>query len=170
MAHKVKDGSFADSRRGSRHKRGYGSEWDSKRERIKQRAAGLCEPCLPLDIVHAGHECDHKISKAVWQRTYGTLAGADDDANLQWINRDCHRIKTLAEAAAARGIVPATDTPPAATVGKPSGPAAPVRGAPGAGGQQAGGGEKSGASSPRTDRLASLSRAGVSGFFSEGQG
>lgn len=162
MAHKVKDGSFADSRRGSRHKRGYGSEWDSKRERIKQRAAGLCEPCLPLGIVHTGHECDHKISKAVWQRCYGSLAGVDDDANLQWINRDCHRIKTLAEAAAARGVVPQPDVHrPEAEAGMAAGPGAPSRGAPGS--SQAGGGEKSGASLSRTERLGSLSCAGVSG-------
>ena len=71
--HKVKPGSFSDSRRGSRHKRGYGSEWDRTREAVKLRASGLCEPCLAVGVVHEGHQCDHIISKAEWQRLRGSL-------------------------------------------------------------------------------------------------
>lgn len=101
--HKVREGSFADRRRGSRHERGYGTEWDKTRARIMARDCGLCQPCLPLGIVHEAHHVDHKVSKAEWQRKHGTLAGVDADSNLQAINRDCHKLKTQAEAAAARG-------------------------------------------------------------------
>lgn len=100
--HKVKAGTFADARRGSRHERGYGSAWDKKRERILKRDAGLCQPCLAQGIVHEGTHVDHTISKAEWRRVHGSLDGCDDDSNLQTINAECHKAKTQAEAAAAR--------------------------------------------------------------------
>lgn len=145
MAHKVKAGSFADKARGSRQARGYGAAWDKLRERIKRRASGLCEPCLKIGLVHEGHDCDHIVSKEEWRRLHGSLAGVDDESNLQWIARDCHRIKTLAEAAAARGAH--ADCPAHLT-------------AAGQAAARAGGGEKSEAPSLGTDLLAKLSRAG----------
>lgn len=145
MAHKVKAGSFADKARGSRQARGYGADWDKRRERIRRRASGLCEPCLRIGIVHQGHACDHITSKAEWQRLHGTLDGVDDDSNLQWINRDCHRIKTLAEAAAARGA--RADCPAHLT-------------AAGQAAARAGGGEKSEAPLYGTDPVTKFSRAG----------
>lgn len=102
MQHKVKAGTFADSRRGTRQERGYGSAWDKLRARILKRDAGLCQPCLARGIVHAGTHVDHKVSKAEWKRLHGSLVGCDDDSNLQAINADCHRAKTQAEASAAR--------------------------------------------------------------------
>lgn len=167
MAHKVKAGSFADERRGSRHSRGYGAAWDRLRESIRVRAAGLCEPCLAVGLVHEGHQCDHKISRAEWRRLHGSLAGVDDPSNLQWMHRDCHAAKTIIDRQRAAGAdVPPwapTPTPTAAAASKPSGPGAPTRGAPGTGGQEAGGGEKSAAPVLGTDRLAKFSRAGVLG-------
>lgn len=160
--HKVKAGTFADSRRGSRHERGYGSAWDKTRERILKRDAGLCQPCLAQGIVHEGTHVDHKISKAEWRRVHGSLEGCDDDSNLQTINAECHKAKTQAEAAAARGLASHPHMPPAAAAGKTSGPGAPTRGAPGTGGQEAGGGEKSAAPVLGTERLAKFSRAQVS--------
>ncbi|MCZ8076434.1 MAG: HNH endonuclease, partial [Paucibacter sp.] len=125
MAHKVKAGTFADSRRGSRHERGYGSAWDKIRARILKRDAGLCQPCLALGIVHAGTHIDHKVSKAEWKRLHGSLDGCDDDSNLQAINADCHKLKTQAEAAAARGLASHPQTPTRADASKTSGPGAP---------------------------------------------
>ena len=171
MLHKVKAGTFADSRRGSRHERGYGSRWDKIRERIKKRASGLCEPCVEIGVVHEGHQCDHRISKAEWKRLHGTLAGVDDDTNLQWMNRDCHAAKTIVDRQRAAGLdvppwapaAPATHNTTAASSSKPSGPVAPIRGATGTGGQQAGGGEKSGADLAGTEPPVKFLRAGNPG-------
>ncbi len=93
-------GSFADPSRGSRHERGYGSEWDKRRERILVRDKGLCQECLRQGIVTAvGHRpytayCDHIIPKAE--------GGTDDDDNLQTLCRTCHKAKTDDEKA--RGV------------------------------------------------------------------
>lgn len=163
MAHKVKAGSFADERRGSRHSRGYGAAWDRLRESIRVRAAGLCEPCLAVGLVHEGHQCDHKVSKAEWRRLHGSLAGVDDPSNLQWMHRDCHAAKTIIDRQRAAGAdvppwAPTRMTHPAAEAGTAAGPGAPPRGAPGS--PQVGGGEKSAASPFRTDRLGKFSCAG----------
>jgi 5-methylcytosine-specific restriction protein A len=112
-AHKVVDGRFADSRRGSRHERGYGSAWDKIRQRILRRDAGICQPCLADGIVHQATHVDHKVNKAEWKRLRGTLVGADDDDNLQAINADCHRLKTAGEAKHARGGGAKTPAPTA---------------------------------------------------------
>ncbi|RZI62339.1 MAG: HNH endonuclease [Rubrivivax sp.] len=101
--HKVRPGSFADSRRGSRHDRGYGSRWDRTREAIKTRASGLCEPCRAAGFVHEGHHCDHVISKGEWLRLHGSLVGVDAPSNLQWLNRDCHAQKTVIDRMRASG-------------------------------------------------------------------
>lgn len=102
-SHKVREGSFADSRRGSRHERGYGTQWDKLRVRILERDAGVCQPCLAIGIVHPGNEVDHRISKAQWKRRHGNLKGVDDEGNLQAINRECHKAKTARERNGAQG-------------------------------------------------------------------
>lgn len=112
VKHKVREGSFADSRRGSRHKRGYGSEWDRRRLRILERDCGICQPCKREGRLHLGSEVDHVVSKAEWRRRHGSLDGVDDDENLQAIHRDCHRAKTAREAAAARSPAPAAPADP----------------------------------------------------------
>lgn len=84
-------GAFGDKARGSRHERGYGTEWDKTRRRILERDAGICQQCLrDHGLVHAGSEVDHIVPKAE--------GGTDDDDNLQTICRDAHRMKTQAEA------------------------------------------------------------------------
>ena len=103
--HKVAPGSFADDRRGSRHKRGYGTEWDKKREQILIRDEGTCQPHLAQDLVHRGTHVDHKVNKAQWKRLYGTLAGCDDDGNLWCVCADWHRSKTAREGAAGAGLL-----------------------------------------------------------------
>lgn len=85
---------FADIRRGSRHERGYGSEWDKTRRRILERDKGLCQPCLMTGRVTLARQVDHKVPKAE--------GGTDDDANLQAICVECHKLKTQAEALRAR--------------------------------------------------------------------
>ena len=103
-AHKHTDSwRFADSRRGSRHERGYGTSWDKLRLHILARDCGLCQPCLAVGTMHEGTHVDHKINKAEWRRRHGTLAGADNESNLQAINAECHKAKTAAEAKQGRG-------------------------------------------------------------------
>jgi 5-methylcytosine-specific restriction enzyme A len=100
-AHRVEAGSFADRNRGSRHERGYGSEWDKKRLRIFERDCGLCQECLRNGRVTAcggkpySAFCDHIINKAE--------GGTDDDDNLQTLCNDCHKAKTDAEKKRGRG-------------------------------------------------------------------
>lgn len=94
-------GSFADKSRGSRHDRGYGSDWDKRRARILRRDKGLCQECLRNGILTAVGDkpfsawCDHIVPKAE--------GGADDDGNLQTLCRKCHQAKTDAEKNRRRG-------------------------------------------------------------------
>lgn len=88
------EGKFADRRRGSRHARGYGTEWSKQRLRILERDNYLCQPCLRLERIALATEVDHITPKAD--------GGTDDDGNLQGICSECHRAKTQAEAARGR--------------------------------------------------------------------
>lgn len=91
-----KVGKFADERRGSRHERGYGSEWDKTRKRILTRDKGLCQPCLMQGKVTPAKQVDHRIPKAE--------GGTDADDNLQAICVACHQAKTSEEARRGRGV------------------------------------------------------------------
>jgi 5-methylcytosine-specific restriction protein A len=104
--HKVAPGSFADERRGSRHKRGYGSAWDKKREGILIRDEGTCQVHLQQGLIHRGTHVDHKVNKAEWRRLHGSLAGCDDDSNLWCVCVDWHRSKTAREGAQGAGLLP----------------------------------------------------------------
>ena len=86
---------WSDKRRGSRHARGYGSEWEKKRIRILKRDRHLCqcEECTKLSRIRPASEVDHIVNKAE--------GGTDDDSNLQSINADCHKLKTRREQARA---------------------------------------------------------------------
>lgn len=88
-------GTWADKHRGTRHERGYGSEWVRTRVRILTRDSGLCQPCLRAGQVTLAKQVDHIIAKAA--------GGTEDDDNLQAICTACHKIKTAAEALQARG-------------------------------------------------------------------
>jgi 5-methylcytosine-specific restriction endonuclease McrA len=91
----VRAGSFGDSRRGTRHERGYGSAWDRQRALVLRRDAGICQHCMrATGAVHVGTEVDHIVPKA--------LGGTDDADNLQTICRTAHRAKTQAEAQASK--------------------------------------------------------------------
>lgn len=91
----AKVGTFADPRRGSRHERGYGSEWERTRQRILRRDNGLCQVCLSRGQYTPASQVDHITNKAA--------GGTDADDNLQAICRPCHRAKTAAEARQGRG-------------------------------------------------------------------
>lgn len=147
--HKVKAGSFADKRRGSRHERGYGTAWDKARAQTLAEQGGLCQPHLRRGQVVPGcNTVDHIVAKA--------HGGTDEASNRQTICRHCHGIKSAVEALLARGLpvdvdpaVLASLTPPGVALG-------------GARGPTPGGGEKSGALMLGTDLQGKFSRAGYS--------
>jgi 5-methylcytosine-specific restriction protein A len=91
-------GKFADSRRGSRHDRGYGTEWEKIRKRILRRDCGLCQPCLHNGRYKPATQVDHIINKAAWKYRNGSLIGVDAEENLQSICTACHETKTAEEA------------------------------------------------------------------------
>lgn len=152
-AHKVRAGTFADRARGTRHQRGYDSAWDKRRERVMQRDAGICQPCLRHGIVHPGQAVDHIVPRE--------QGGTEDDGNLQCICKPVHQAKTAVEK---RGRAwdeqawfaqqrPATASP-AASPGPRAQPRPADRGE---------GGQMSGAPAARTDRFVEFLRAQVSG-------
>ncbi|QKQ51059.1 HNH endonuclease [Achromobacter denitrificans] len=85
-----------DHERGSRHERGYGTEWDRLRLLILKRDRYLCQcdECRRTGRVLPATEVDHRIPKAE--------DGTDDPGNLGAINVDCHKRKTAHESARAR--------------------------------------------------------------------
>lgn len=72
--------------RESRHKRGYGTEWDKLRKRILERDNYLCQPCLAKGRVTAAKAVDHITPKA--------KGGTDAEDNLRAICGPCHDDKT----------------------------------------------------------------------------
>ena len=94
-------GSFADPTRGNRHERGYGTEWDKRRLRIRRRDNDLCQECLRQGrITGVGDKpfsafCDHIVPKVD--------GGTDADENLQTLCRACHTAKTDREKNRGRG-------------------------------------------------------------------
>jgi 5-methylcytosine-specific restriction protein A len=86
--------SFASKRRGSRHERGYGTDWDKLRLQVLQRDAYVCQPHLREGLVHTGRIVDHIKNKAE--------GGTDDPSNLETVCDDYSREKTQAEAVRGR--------------------------------------------------------------------
>lgn len=82
---------FSDARRGSRHERGYGSEWEKIRARILKRDGYVCqcEECKAAGRQKPASDVDHIIAKA--------HGGTDDDENLRAMNGLCHKRKTARE-------------------------------------------------------------------------
>lgn len=81
-------GKWGDPRRGSRHERGYGTEWDKLRATILKRDRYLCqcEECREANRIRPANEVDHIVCKA--------LGGDDNPSNLRAISHDCHVRKT----------------------------------------------------------------------------
>lgn len=92
--HQRREGTFSDTHRGSRHERGYGTEWDKARKRIMERDAGLCQECRRQGYVTRAYAVDHIVCKAE--------GGADDDGNLEAICKPHHVRKTAEENQRAR--------------------------------------------------------------------
>jgi 5-methylcytosine-specific restriction protein A len=88
--HEPKRGTWSDPRRGSRHQRGYGTQWERERKMVLARDGGLCQPCLRRG--HTTPNCntvDHIVNLA--------QGGSHDRRNLQTICCPCHTRKTQAE-------------------------------------------------------------------------
>lgn len=73
---------------GSAAERGYGWAWQKLRDQIMARDGGICrcKHCTASGAVKPAHDVDHIVPK--------DQGGTDDPANLQAINRDCHKRKT----------------------------------------------------------------------------
>jgi 5-methylcytosine-specific restriction protein A len=82
---------MSDKYRGSRHDRGYGSEWDKLRLQILKRDGYQCQECKRQGRVTAAQDVDHIKRKKD--------EGTDDPSNLQSLCRPCHIAKTAAEKA-----------------------------------------------------------------------
>jgi 5-methylcytosine-specific restriction enzyme A len=82
---------FSDPRRGSRHERGYGTEWDHRRARILKRDCYQCLACKRAGRLTAATHVDHIVERAD--------GGGEDDGNLQSLCRPCHDAKSAAERA-----------------------------------------------------------------------
>ena len=80
-------------RKGNRHQRGYGTEWERLRLTILKRDCYLCQSCRKEGRVIAGNIVDHILNK--------DNGGTDDPENLQTLCRSCHATKTGREGAEA---------------------------------------------------------------------
>lgn len=76
--------------------RGYGYDWQQRRERILQRDCGLCQIKGPACSFVAG-EVDHVVSKAAARADGWTNERIEADSNLQAACSACHKAKTQAE-------------------------------------------------------------------------
>ncbi|MFO0448249.1 MAG: HNH endonuclease signature motif containing protein [Pseudomonadota bacterium] len=85
--------------------------WQRTRLRILREANGTCQcqECKSTGRLRPAHEVDHIVP--VWE------GGGEDDANLQAINRQCHKAKTADEAKRRGGgiqsLALSSDRPPA---------------------------------------------------------
>lgn len=96
------------AKRGNRHQRGYGSEWDKIREQVIKRDNHLCQEHLRqgvlLEVVTGNPRhpraanVDHIIPRA--------QGGSDDGSNLELLCKTCHDRKTNRESLVAKGITP----------------------------------------------------------------
>lgn len=102
LGQQAKPRGWADTRATSSSSRGYGWAWQQARQRVLERDCGLCQVCKAAGRLTPAAAVDHVTCKADWARDRGSLAGVDDDANLQSICDDCHKLKTAAESARAR--------------------------------------------------------------------
>jgi len=78
--------------------RGYGYDWQKRRERILSRDAGLCQIKGP-SCRFVASEVDHNVSKARARELGWTADQTEGDSNLQAACSTCHKEKTHAEKA-----------------------------------------------------------------------
>jgi 5-methylcytosine-specific restriction enzyme A len=96
-------GTFADSRRGSRHERGYGASWDKLRIVILERDKYLCQECRRHHRLVPANHVDHILNKAQARYLGWTEAQIEHPGNLQSLCEPCHKLKTQLEKARASG-------------------------------------------------------------------
>jgi len=84
--------------RTSSHSRGYGVDWQKKRDAVMRRDKGLCMVCLGKGFVTAATEVDHIIGRAEGKRKKVPAAQLESLLNLQAICHECHKAKTAKEA------------------------------------------------------------------------
>ena len=83
----------------SRHKRGYGAEWDKVRKFVLERDGHLCQcrHCKAEGRTAIATEVDHIISRSIAQGLGWTKARTEHPDNLQAIHKHCHARKTQEE-------------------------------------------------------------------------
>ena len=84
----------------SRQSRGYGSVWDRRRQRVIERAKGLCEECMRNGRVTPGRDVDHKVSRAKAKIMGWSEIKTESMDNLQYLCVPCHKRKTAEETGA----------------------------------------------------------------------
>lgn len=77
------------AKKGSRHERGYGNDWDKLRKVVLRRDKNLCQSCYKLGRLSEASAVDHIKPKA--------KGGTDDLSNLQAICKPCHNRKTATD-------------------------------------------------------------------------
>lgn len=88
---------------GSRHDRGYGTDWEKRRLAALERDKRLCVLCLQGGRPVAAQSVDHIVPKS--------KGGTDDLDNLQSLCRACHAAKTAREGADAQAALRAEAEP-----------------------------------------------------------
>lgn len=78
--------------------RGYGAEWQKKREAALRRDKGLCLVCLGKGHLTPATEVDHVVGRAEGKRKKVPPAQLESLLNLQSICKECHAEKTTREA------------------------------------------------------------------------
>ena len=76
----------------SRHKRGYGNNWDKLRVIVLKRDNGICQ-CNECQ----GGKVRLKLATEVHHIRPKSKGGTDDLDNLQAINKECHMRETFAD-------------------------------------------------------------------------
>lgn len=83
----------------TRQSRGYDKEWGTIRRRILARDSHLCQCtyCKAEERVRLATQVDHVVSRAKAQALGWSKQQTEADANLQSINEQCHKRKTIEE-------------------------------------------------------------------------
>lgn len=83
----------------SRHKRGYGAQWDKVRKLVLDRDGHLCQcqHCKAEGRTTLATHVDHIVSKARGKARGWTDEQIDDPGNLQAMSAACHERKTIEE-------------------------------------------------------------------------
>lgn len=83
----------------SRQSRNYGRAWEKKRATVLERDARLCQctRCKAEKRTTIATEVDHIVSRAKAQAQGWSTERTESMENLQAINADCHKRKTIEE-------------------------------------------------------------------------